>query len=67
MCLGTWMGFAMTLIMNYFGYLSLTPIGSLGITNLFLVTFFNGLLSAGGVWLLNSIQDAFEQGFFKKD
>lgn len=65
MCLGTWMGFAITLIMNYFGYLNLTPVGSLGITSLPLVVFLNGLLASGGVWLINSIQDAFEQGFHK--
>jgi hypothetical protein len=65
MCLGTWMGFAITYIMNYFGYLSLTPIGSLGIENLYLVMFLNGLLSSAGVWLLNTLQDALERGFFK--
>lgn len=65
MCLGTWMGFAVTLIMNYFGYLSLTPIGSLGITNLGLAIFLNGLLASAGVWLINTIQDALERGFFK--
>ena len=65
MCLATWMGFALTLIMNYFGYLNLTPFGSMGMTNLFLSTFLNGLLSAGGVWFLNTIQDAFEKGFHK--
>jgi len=67
MCLGTWMGFALTLIMNHFGYLNLTPFGSLGMTNLLLVTFLNGLLSAGGVWFVNTIQDAFERGFYKGD
>lgn len=65
MCLGTWMGFAVTLIMNYFGYITLTPIGSLGITNLGLVVFLNGLLASAGVWLCNTIQDALERGFYK--
>ncbi len=65
MCLGTWMGFAVTLIMNYFGYLHLTPMGSLGITNLGAAVFFNGLLSSAGVWLLNTFQDALERGFHK--
>jgi len=65
MCLGTWMGFAITLIMNQFGYLALTPIGSLGIDNLFLVVFLNGLVASAGVWLINTIQDALERGFFK--
>ena len=66
MCLGTWMGFAVTLIMNYFGYLHLTPMGSLGITNLGLAVFLNGLLASAGVWLFNTVQDALEQGFYKK-
>ena len=65
MCLGTWMGFAITLIMNYFGYLNLTPIGSIGIEHLGLATFLNGLLASAGVWIINTIQDALERGFFK--
>lgn len=65
MCLGTWMGFAITQIMNYFGYAKLTPMGELGVENIYLMTFMNGLIAAGGVWLLNTIQDAFERGFHK--
>jgi hypothetical protein len=61
MCLGTWMGFAITLIMNYFGYGNLTPIGNLGINNLILMTFLNGLLSAGGVWLIHTLQEHLEK------
>ena len=61
MCLGTWMGFAITLIMNYFGYEELTPMGQLGVTNLPLMTFLNGLLSAGGVWLIHTLQEHFEK------
>ena len=63
MCLGTWMGFAISLIMEHFGYGRLTPMGSLGVENIYLMTFLNGLLSAGGVWFVNTIQDAFERGF----
>jgi hypothetical protein len=61
MCLGTWMGFAITLIMNHFGYLHLTPIGSLNIDNLALVVFLNGLLSSAGVWLTHTLQEALER------
>jgi hypothetical protein len=43
MCLGTWMGFAVSAIMIYFGYGELTPIGSLGVKNMYLIVFFNGL------------------------
>lgn len=65
MCLGTWMGFAITIILNHFGYIALTPIGSMGIQNLYLVIFLNGLLASAGVWLINTLQDALERGFFK--
>lgn len=66
MCLGTWMGFAVSALFAYFGYANLTPVGSLGVTNLPLLIFMNGLLAAGGVWLLNTLQDALERGFFKE-
>lgn len=65
MCLGTWMGFAISLIMSYFGYSNLTPVGSMGVENLYLMTFMNGLLSAGGVWLINTLQEALERLFTK--
>ena len=45
MCLGTWMGFAISAIMISMGYGSLTPVGSLGVENIYLMTFLNGLLS----------------------
>lgn len=63
MCLGTWMGFALSLIMSSFGYGELTPVGSLGINNLFLITFLNGLLSTGGVWLMHTFQEMMERAF----
>jgi len=65
MCLGTWMGFAISAIMAYFGYAHLTPMGSYGLDNLYLMVFLNGLLSAGGVWLFNTLQDALDRGFTK--
>lgn len=63
MCLGTWMGFAVSLIMYSLGYGHLTPMGSIGINNVYLMTFLNGLLSTGGVWLIHTIQEAFERAF----
>ncbi len=66
MCLGTWMGFAVSAIMIYFGYGELTPIGSLGVKNMYLIVFFNGLLSAAGVWLTHTVQEAFERAFNKE-
>ncbi len=65
MCLGTWMGFAVSMILSHFGYMKLTPMGELGIDNLYLMTFFNGLIAAAGVWIVNTLQDAFERGFYK--
>lgn len=61
MCLGTWMGFVLTLLMNYFNYANLTPIGSLGVDNLYLMVFLNGMVSAGGVWLTHTLQEALEK------
>lgn len=63
MCLGTWMGFAVSLILTHFGYSEITPLGSLGVTNLYLMTFLNGLVSAGGVWLIHTLQETLERAF----
>jgi len=61
MCLGTWMGFTITLIMLFFGYGKFTPMGSLGVENIYLMTFLNGLLSGGGVWLIHNIEEMTER------
>lgn len=63
MCLGTWLGFALSVIMIYMGYGSATPVGSIGIENIYLMTFLNGLLSAGGVWLTHTLQEFLERAF----
>jgi len=60
MCLGTWMGFVVSLMMSYLGYGSLTPLGSIGVENLYLMTLLNGLLSSGGVWLVHTLQEYLE-------
>jgi len=65
MCLGTWMGFAISSILTYFGYHKLTPMGSLGVENIPLMIFLNGLVSTAGVWLIHTIQEAFERAFNK--
>jgi len=67
MCLGTWMGFAVSAIMLHFGYGKLTPMGSLGVVSPYLIVFFNGLISAAGVWLIHTVQEAFERAFVQKD
>jgi hypothetical protein len=61
MCLGTWMGFAISAIMLQFGYGHLTPVGSIGVEDPYLIVFLNGLLSAAGVWLIHTVQEAFER------
>lgn len=61
MCLGTWMGFAISLMLAYFGYANITPLGSLGVTDIYLMTFLNGLVSAGGVWLIHTLQEKLEK------
>lgn len=61
MCLGFWMGVALSSMMSYFGFIHLTPVGSLGVTNLFLLTFLNGLLSSGSVWLIHTLQEMLER------
>lgn len=66
MCLGTWMGFAISGILWYLGHLNLTPWGGQGIESVGLIIFLNGLLSAGGVWVTNTFQDALERGFHKE-
>lgn len=59
MCLGTWMGFAISTMLTYSGYRHLTPFGE--IENLYLLTFLNGLVSAGGVWLIHTLQESLER------
>jgi hypothetical protein len=65
MCLGTWMGFAISYILIHLGYPQLTPSGSIGITEPFLVIFLNGLLASGGVWLTHTLQESLERAFTK--
>ena len=60
MCLGTWMGFAISTILILSG--NRPPIET---NNYLLTIFLSGLLSAAGVWLLHTIQEAFERAFEK--
>jgi hypothetical protein len=60
MCLATWMGFVISLILLKTG--NQTP---LNINNLYLSVFFHGLLSGGSVWLIHTVQEAFERAFEK--
>ena len=67
MCLGTWVGFLLTYVLIHFGYSNLTPMGSIGVTEVGLSIFLNGLVSAAGVWLIHTIQEAFERAFKVED
>ncbi len=60
MCLGTWMGFAISAIL--IGFHAPTP---LNITNPYLCIFMHGLLGSGSAWLLHTAQEAFERAFQK--
>jgi hypothetical protein len=53
------MGFIISTMLTYAGYKHLTPFGE--IENLYLLTFLNGLASAGGVWLIHTLQEALER------
>lgn len=67
MCLGTWMGFIMSVIYSKLGYSNLTPMGSIGMDNSFMVIFLNGMVTAGGVWLIHTVQEALERAFVKPE
>lgn len=66
MCLGTWMGFAISAILIHLGYAKLTPMGYYGLENIYLLIFLNGLLSGGAVWLTHTLQEALERAFVKE-
>jgi hypothetical protein len=55
MCLGTWMGFAISTILILTG--NDTPLHT---NNIYLTIFLHGLVSAAGVWLIHTAQEALE-------
>jgi hypothetical protein len=55
MCLGTWMGFAISVILILTG--NDTPLQT---NNIYLTILLHGLMSAGGVWLIHTAQEALE-------
>ena len=65
MCLGTWAGFALSTIMVYFNHPDLTPMGYLGVTNVYLLVILNGFLTSAGVWLTHTLQEALERAFVR--
>ena len=52
------MGFGISTLLYSFGYAKLTPMGTIDVP--WLMIFLNGLLSAGGVWLVHTLQEALE-------
>jgi hypothetical protein len=60
MCLGTWVGFILSAVLISSG--NETPFI---IKNTPLSIFLHGLFSAGGVWVIHTIQEAFERAFQK--
>lgn len=60
MCLSTWMGFTLTIILLISGIS--TPIT---ILNPFLCVFLHGLLSTGGVWIIHNFEEMLERAFEK--
>jgi len=65
MCLATWVGFGLSLLLYFFDYGSQTPVGSIGITNIYLMTILNGFLATAGVWLIHTLQESLERAFTK--
>ena len=61
MCLSTWVGAGLSYFGNYFGYS--TPFAEYGITLLPLMVFFDACFTSGCVWLIHTVQEAFERAF----
>lgn len=61
MCLSVWVGFLLSFVLNELNYLHLTPVGSIGIDEPYLVIFLNGMVSSAGVWLTHTLQEALER------
>ena len=59
MCSSTWFGFILSTIFSILGYY--TPFTEYGIENVFLRIFLDGCFTSGGVWLIHTIQEYFEQ------
>ena len=60
MCLGTWMGFAISTLMVLFNVPLLFESKSI-----FFTIFLHGLFSAGGVWFIHTVQEMLERAFDK--
>jgi hypothetical protein len=61
LCSSTWVGFTMSFILGYLGYVNITPYGSLGLDNIYLRIYLDGCLTSGVVWLIHTLQEYFEK------
>lgn len=58
MCLSFWVGVLMTALMDYLNHK--TPWSSIG-DNLFILSFLNGCLSSGVIWIIHNVEEWFER------
>ena len=63
LCLSFWIGVILSTLFNHMGYSS--PFFEYGISYLPLLVFLDGCLTSGVVWLIHTIQEAFERAFIK--
>ena len=61
MCLSTWIGAILSIIFQNLGYD--TPFTDYGILCLPLAAFFDACFTSGCVWLIHTVQEAFERAF----
>lgn len=66
MCLPVWAGFILSYTLIHIGFQQLTPWGQYGLTEPKLLIFLNGMVSGAGVWLIHTVQEAFERAFVKE-
>jgi hypothetical protein len=62
MCLPTWAGFFMSFMGQKFLNID-TPSTMYGVENFWVAVFIDGLITTGSVWLLHTLQEAFERAF----
>jgi hypothetical protein len=59
-CLPTWIGFFLSAGANLTGYEQFSPFGSQGLDIIPITIFLDGCLLSGTTWLINTIQEYFE-------
>ena len=59
MCLGTWVGFVLSYIFQYFGWE--TPMTNIGVGILPIAVFLDGVFTSGAVWFIHNLEETFER------